>query len=545
MMKISYDKLKKTAVIIAGLPILFFFFRWLNLLSAVLFSVLLCTAGYFCFRNCKSDDGERTELKISKKSLILLAVIAVIWCILGGQGGIMNQTSDHVIRNKILTDLTLKSSPLIYQDDKNNYQMLSYYIAYWMFPCTAGRLVFLLSGNTVASLAVSNFILLLQSSACVFCTFLLTALLTSHNGKARPVLSALLFIGFSGLDIIGTLLVDYSASSLQSDHMEWWAELFQFSSNTTCLFWVYNQTLPIWSLTLCLINEKHMKDFAFLALLAFPHAPFPFVGIFIFCITKAVLLILQAVKNKTLKEELHLMLSPQNFISVFAIVPIFVSYFTANGIVTGEAGEGETETVNTKFRLHDWFKLIMKEQDSSLKLLLSLQFLRDYMLFIFLEAGVYVLFLYRKGRDNRLLTCNFIALMLIPLFMIGYSADFSMRVSISALVYLCVMTIRRIIEELPEKGEIHSLDEFARKKTALFVLLCVYAAGVSTPFMEISRQTALTCEWIFARDTTHNEMIRFDYANPQTMGDGQNGANFFALGYQDSVFYRCFCKKNQ
>ena len=338
MTEISYRHLKKASALFAGIPIFLFFWEWLSVPAAIIFTVLLAATFLFSFRNISDDDGTYTSVQISRKQLLLLGVIAFLWCIVAGQGSVFNQTSDHTIRNRIITDLTLKSSPITYENDE---KMLSYYITYWMIPCSIGRIVFLLSGNTVVSLAVSNVMLLLQSTAGGFLTFLLTALLTSKEKKTRPVFSAFLFMCFSGLDVIGTFLVDYSAESLQSDHMEWWAALFQFSSNTTCLFWVYNQTLPVWILTLCLINEKHMKDFAFLALLAFPHAPFPFVGLFVFCITKAVLIILQAVKEKKLAEEIHLMLSPQNFISCFAVIPVFASYFTANEIVTGEAGEAE------------------------------------------------------------------------------------------------------------------------------------------------------------------------------------------------------------
>ena len=187
--------------------------------------------------------------------------------------------------------------------------------------------------------------------------------------------------------------MDYSPMSLQNDHMEWWADLFQFSSNTTCLFWVYNQTVPVWPIVLCLINEKHMKDFAFLALLAFPHGPFPFVGIFIFCIMKAILLIFKAQKEKTLAKEIQLMLSPQNFISSFSILPVFALYFTSNGVVSGASGEAMGGEVNTRFRLLSVFDTIKKQEDSFEKTRLTLDFIRRYALFVFFGSwGICSLF---------------------------------------------------------------------------------------------------------------------------------------------------------
>ena len=60
-------------------------------------------------------------------------------------------------------------------------------------------------------------------------------------------------------------------------------------------------------------------------------------------------------------------------------------------------------------------------------------------------------FLKKQLKENKMISVVFISLMLIPLFQIGYSADFAMRASIPELVYLCIMVIRRISEDLPEK----------------------------------------------------------------------------------------------
>ena len=60
-----------------------------------------------------------------------------------------------------------------------------------------------------------------------------------------------IMIFFSGLDIIGCFIQEWNFQSFASIlHLEWWLEGFQFSSNTTCLFWVYNQAVPAWIATL-------------------------------------------------------------------------------------------------------------------------------------------------------------------------------------------------------------------------------------------------------------------------------------------------------
>ena len=178
MVEVSYCTLKKAAAIFTGIPILIFFLGWLNILAACVCSLLLCGAFFFSFRNMGAEDGERTKMQISRKSLLILWLTAVGWCVLAGQGSLLNQTSDHVIRNQIITDLTLKPWPVTYYEGKN---LLCYYIAYWLLPCFLGKLVFLVSGSTYVALQISNIILLIQSSIGVFLTFLLIDLLTASK----------------------------------------------------------------------------------------------------------------------------------------------------------------------------------------------------------------------------------------------------------------------------------------------------------------------------------------------------------------------------
>ena len=48
---------------------------------------------------------------------------------------------------------------------------------------------------------------------------------------------------------------------------------------TTCLFGVFNQTVVPWLMTLCVLNEKSVENYALLGLLALPFDYLPFVGL--------------------------------------------------------------------------------------------------------------------------------------------------------------------------------------------------------------------------------------------------------------------------
>lgn len=78
-----------------------------------------------------------------------------------------------------------------------------------------------------------------------------------------------LLIFFSGFDALCMLSDIFSFVQL-----EWWNGLFQYSSNTTSVYWVFNQVIPIWLLLSLIINSKDSKDILFLSALSFFYSPY-------------------------------------------------------------------------------------------------------------------------------------------------------------------------------------------------------------------------------------------------------------------------------
>lgn len=542
MLSISYQTLKRYALLFTACPLLFFFFGWLNVPAAFLTSALLIAMVYFAIRSQTDEDGEQNTLTISRGVFITVVLVAFLWCFLGGQGGFVHQTGDHAIRNEIMVDLTLREWPVTYYGGEN---LLCYYIAYWMVPCTIGKIFWFITGNAVLAMHVCNIVLLLWSTFGVVLTLLLVLMLTHTNGKYYPILAIVMFIFFSGMDTIGVAIGDEAtkAVTLQQDHLEWWGLYFQYSSNTTLLYWVYNQTIPVWPLMLCMINERHLKDFAMLGALAFPYGPFPFVGMVIFGLMRAGICFVTAGKQGTAREELRLMLSPQNFLSIAAIIPVFALYFTANSMVMGEGGTAVLSAAGdsaagsgTGFRLMD----PLTSGDS----VLIGKVIRKYLLFILLEFGIWVIILLCKKVNTPLTIGVAVYLLLTPLFQLGSKGDFGMRSSIPGIFYLCIMMIRLVVSEMPEKGEIRSLDDFARKRTALLVSALVLAIGAATPVCEITREILQTVE-MAVPDPKIEELgmfQTFDYDNMGTLDNEPQDGNFFARNYQESLYYKILSK---
>ena len=519
-MVINYNKIKALAVIYAIIPIIIFFIGWLNIISALIFTVLAAAAVYFCLKNMSEDDGEFKSINLSKKSIIAIGIIAVVWCFFAGQGGFVHQSSDHTIRNAILRDLISQPWPVTYDGGGS---MMSYYIAHWMVPAVMGKLMLAITGSAFAAYLTGNIVLLLWSSIGCFIVLTLVAMITNTRKKSRIFIAIAMFIFFSGLDIVGTLMRKNIGSINGSMHLEWWAGPFQFSSNMTCLYWVYNQTIVPWIILLCLMNERKMKNAALMGILVFPYGPFPFVGIVILCLLKAGVEIYKGIRNKTLPEVFKDILSPQNIIGLIAVAPVYMLYYTSNVMVSSVAGD-------TGFRVRaDFIEAVTSGDFAKFK-----NYMFWYIAFVVLEAGLYVAVILKRIKKDPVFIGMSISLLFIPLFQIGMSADFAMRVSIPALVYICIMFIRVVMAEIPDWGEYGSFNNCLRHKKFLAVALIVFIIGAVTPCTEIKR------EFLGTLTTPYSQMMDY-FTNESLQSYGKS--NFVAADYQKSDFYKYFCKK--
>lgn len=519
-MTINYSKLRLAAVLYGILPIIIFFIGWIKLAWTLIFSVLLILAVFFMIKNTNDNDAEYKSMTIPVKNVVLIGIIALVWCLIAGQGDFMHQSTDHIIRDAIFRDLVRRPWPVIYSND----QMLSYYIAHWMPPAAIGKLVFTITGSTFAGYLSGNIAMLIWSSIGVFITLMLLVMITARGNKLHPFIAVFGFILFSGLDIIGSFMT----GNYNPTHLEWWRGLAQFSSVTTCLFWVYNQTIVSWMMTLCLINEKKPENFALLGFIIFPYGPFPFIGTVILCLVKAAVIFSESIKSKTFKDTLIKdTLTLQNILGTAAIAPVHMLYFTANAIISNNAYYDNVK-VNTGFRFH--------EEILDSNVFLSIM---GMLLFFLIEAGCFLLVIFfndiKKKHFNKVLYICSVLLMFVPLFQVGKSKDFGMRVSIPLMLFICIEFIRTVMENLPEKKEITSLDSFIRTKPILAAAVLVFALGTATPITEYVREVTATI--------TAGIDLNAEYYFQESLEYWDEINNFAAIGYEDSAYYKIFSKK--
>lgn len=176
--------------------------------------------------------------------IIVLAVVAV-WVYLSGIGSFVFQNGDYWVRNPIFRDLSTYQYPVIYDLSKESEAVqricgservaFSYYFCWWLPVSYASKLFGL-------SETARNVLLYLWAVLGILAT---VYLICRKIGKCTYIVPVVLIV-FSGLDIVPWLLKNNIFSNLPwTTHIEWWAGYFQYSSNTTQLFWVFNQSIPI------------------------------------------------------------------------------------------------------------------------------------------------------------------------------------------------------------------------------------------------------------------------------------------------------------
>lgn len=233
-----------SSLVYLALPYLIFAVGWLRWYYALLCVSLIVFALYCLIRTLDHLAGDEQagpgEAGLGRWAVILAAVVAVLFLGISGVGGFGYQDPDWLKHNAILKGLVERPWPVVYQVRGQSLPLV-YYVAYYLPAALAGRLgSWYLANQTLFAwswiglcLAMQWFVVLARRSA--------------------PAM-LLLFVSFSGLDVIGQFVARWvvvplrpeAAALLSWTHIEQWSIGWQYSSNMTLLFWVPHQALAGW-----------------------------------------------------------------------------------------------------------------------------------------------------------------------------------------------------------------------------------------------------------------------------------------------------------
>lgn len=528
-LSISYSFLRRCALIFVLLPLFCFFLGWLKWYWAALTCIALVlgmlladpngkTARLFTKKAASEKPDDPDNLVISTKLLILIVLITCAYLIFCGVGRLWAQSDDYLWRNAIFRDLITHDWPVHYDRYDG---ALSYYIGAWLPAAIPGKIAFLLTSDSEVGFRVGNIFLLINYTIGLSILFLLL-MMYFKKADAKNVLFIILgFVFFSGMDIVGKeFKVDY-------DHIEWWARTYQYSSFTTCLCWVFNQSLIPWICTMLLLHEKTISNFVLIGMACLFAGPFPFIGFFIYCVAIGLKRLAEMIKAKKGKLYLQELFSVSNICSILFIFPAIGTYFTSNTMMSSQNSK-------TFFLPPTWVY-----ENYVL-----------YFLFLLIEFGIYALLILLSNKRNFLFYVTLLQLSVYPLFGLGIHSDFTMRASIPGIFMMFVFCYQYLLNNsalLPaEKKDAKEsfFKRFVSRVNILYVtLILLLTLGAVTPGIELWRGVTRVRDRGID-DYLSDCIITLDQdSNPLPHEEAWPATNFVAVNYENTLFFKVFAKR--
>jgi hypothetical protein len=422
------DRLTALSMLYLGLPLFMFFAGWLRIPFALAFLLMLIYGYVVLWGNCHAG---AIPFRFKWIQLIFLGV-AIIWTCFGGAGHIFYANRfDWSLRDAVLRDLTVAAWPPGYDIGGT---------VNWILRCPLGYFLPAALAGKVLGLSVADSLLWIWTAIGIWIFLLLLPIDTRRLTKIGD--ATVIVVLFSGMDALGWWVARH-ANPPMYQHLEWWAILFQYSSNTTLLFWTPNHALPGW--IAAALFWRHWKTDGFISisplLLAIMPlwSPFPMIGMLPFYF----LLLFRVMRERKWQKINWPLLS----ISILVIAAITAFLSADIGGVPGGSNLNRTD--------------------------LSV-FLIVYGFFVLFEFGILSAVLWISN-SNPIVAISAVVLLSLPFIQFGPNNDLAMRASIPALVFLCIATI-------------DACQHFEKMSRIAFAIFCiVLILGAITPVHEFYR----------------------------------------------------------
>lgn len=363
--------------------------------------------------------------------ILVLGVIGYL-ILMSGMGGFAVQNADYVKHNAFLRDFVEYEWPVAYMrtgtTDKPG--MVAYYLYYYLPAAAIGKL----AGWTAANIATAIWGFLGVWLAVQW--FLRLA------GNA-PVLFALVFLGFGGLDLIGWSLAHgwFTTGYLNLD--SWLALLARkedglrgmwmaYGSNISLLFWAPHQVIAGWIVTgyvaWLFVKQRSVYGVFFIASALILWSPFSAVGLFPFMLIMTVRhMIANGRDATTILNKAREFATFPNAIAGPLLVALQLAFLKTNNSDYPKGFLWEFQDLTAA-----WPTLF---------------------LFYLVEFGLFFAFCPRLQSDHGRalkpwLWTSIALLSLIPFYRLGLANDFVMRASIPALFILIVCLTTGLREAL-------------------------------------------------------------------------------------------------
>lgn len=347
-----------------------------------------------------------------------MIILVIVFSLLSGSGGFFYQNWDYNARNAVLNDLINFKWPVTYNYNSVDSKILgfdtgilSYYFTYWLPAAGIGKLL---------GIEAANIFLLLWH---IFGLLLFFYFLARYLKKIK-ISYFFLFFAFSGMDILGRIIINLYEHKVFSitdfigiEHIDTFGGYFCFSSFVTQVFWVFNQAIPAFIITMVLLNEKNYQNIGILMLFLVQFAPFPSLGL-LYLIIIFVLWGFECQEKFSLHRIPHL-ITIQNICCFISVIPIALLFFQ-------NAGNHNSGLI--------FFRDVNQNASFS-----SIMF--NYLVLMILEVYCYIIIISNKNNKKILLLVG-LFLSIIPFYYMGTGLDFCNRVCIPGQIILLCYVIK-------------------------------------------------------------------------------------------------------
>lgn len=402
-------------------------------LSPITLVISVIALIYVLWIVCKQIDLEKKEFSTISIQILLL-LVCIIWVFLSGVTGQIYSNPDWPVRLTVLNDLITNHWPVIYEHENQRY-FLRAPLGYYLPSAFIGKIF---NSYTVGLWSLFAW--------GVIGTYLTLSIVIKSYTFRKAAIGVAIIVCFSGLDIIGFLARHHGELHL-GDHLEWWAGRWQYSSNTTLLFWVPNHAISAWLFTALMMRKNDDSIFwnasPILLGMTLAFSPLSFIG-------SAVLYCIYFYK-KIIFSLCHVRIYQAS-----AVISLILFGLGAGYILSG------TSTIHQQSNStqYSWALIIV-----------------GYLIFIFLEFGILAPLIKPWVRQKYWLYLSCGALASIPLLpAFGPGNDLVMRASIAPLFCLCLVALDGILLHLEIKRGV-------RKTLVIMVLIL----GSITAIFELQR----------------------------------------------------------
>jgi len=477
-MRLVNAVVSKCVLAYLSLPTVIFMLGWLRweigvpAALAVLIAFFISLKGHGLTETLEPLVEPAEKIRLSPFVALALVGCVVVWCIMAGQGGFVPQTEDWHWRNATFRDLISHDWPVRYDTWG---RALVFYVGHWLPAAIVGKIAFAVTGNFVIAWRVGNLALLAWTAVGVLIVLAQLLLLVRAFSVRRQVAALFLLVFWGGLDACGafTLNLKQILSGVAPENSwwnfgDWWSIVFNYTSNSTCLYWVFHQAVTAWVAILFVARGLRLSCAAFVISLLPLCGPLPAIGI---AFTASVLAVFRLCRPGGWKAVFWGVLSIPNAVGLFVVAPLVASFLCCNP-AAGNFSFAWT-VMGTAF------------------------FVKRWLLFFGCELGLYFALTFGACRRNIWWWCVLVGLLLCPVVVIDGAPDFCMRASIPLFVMLSVLVFLTVV---------HYLKERNWKGVALIACLVV---GAYVPVKEMKGQLKLLSYTGFG-DVVSDTIITFD-----------------------------------